>query len=220
MWPGSSSPQAGWISGRVNTTAPVTTPPEAKPAYDDSTWTVLDLPHDYEVSGTYTQNGNQGEGAYYCIAAQRANNRGRLECTLTDARGNLNFAPRVVYLLTHTTTSASPLTGYLPYNTSFYRKHLSLPAAFTGTRIELYVEGALSASQWWLNGVPLAGGRTFTSGYTALIMRLDDVPGVVLGGPNVLAAFVDGTRKTGWWCVLSDFTGDRQNLCPTYPGRP
>ena len=97
--------------------------------------------------------------------------------------------------------SANQGEGYLPYNTSFYRKHLTLPAAWAGTRVELYVEGALSASQWWLNGQPLANGVTFTSGYTALIMRLDNVPGVVWGGANVLVAFVDGTRKTGWWCV-------------------
>ena len=91
--------------------------------------------------------------------------------------------------------------GYLPYNTSFYRKHLVLPAAWAGTRVELYVEGALSASQWWLNGAPLASGHTFTTGYTALIMRLDDIPGIVFGAPNVLVGFIDGTRKTGWWCV-------------------
>ena len=110
----------------------------------------MDLPHDYEVAGTYAENGNQGE-------------------------------------------------GYLPYSLSFYRKHLVLPASWAGSRVELYVEGALSASTWWLNGAPLAGGVTFTSGYTALILRLDQIPGIVFGGANVLVGFIDGTRKTGWW---------------------
>ncbi len=74
-----------------------------------------------------------------------------------------------------------------------------VPAAWRGSRVELYVGGALSASQWWLNGQPLAGGRVFFSSYTALVLRLDDAPGGVnWGGPNLVAAYVDGTLKTGW----------------------
>ena len=91
--------------------------------------------------------------------------------------------------------------GYLPYNVSYYRKHFNVPASFNGTRVELYVDGALSASRWWLNGVALANGVTFTSGYTAIPLRLDTTPGFVAGGDNILVAFVDGTKKTGWWCV-------------------
>ena len=151
-YPNGSSTQAGWVGGRVNSSAPVPVPPEVAPSFDDTTWSVLDIPHDYEVTGAYSQNADGGE-------------------------------------------------GFLPYNVSYYRKHLTLPAAWAGTRIELYVEGALSASQWWLNGVPLGSGATFHSGYTSLILRLDDSPAIVLGGPNIIAAYVDGTRKTGWWCV-------------------
>ena len=61
-WPGSASPQKGWVSGRVNASAPIPTPPEVAPAFPDDAWPVLDLPHDYEVAGVYTQSGNQGEG--------------------------------------------------------------------------------------------------------------------------------------------------------------
>lgn len=119
-------------------------------AYDDSKWLITDLPHDYEITGTYTSGANGGE-------------------------------------------------GFLPYNVSFYRKHAVLPASWRGSRVEVYVEGALSASQWWLNGQPLASGTMFMSGYTSLILRIDDSPAVVWGGLNVLVAYVDGTKKTGWW---------------------
>ena len=57
-------------------------------------------------------------------------------------------------------------------------------------------------ARWWLNGEPLASGRLFTSSYTALIMRLDDSPGYVPGGKNVIVGYVDGTKKTGW-CVTT-----------------
>ena len=116
-WPNGSSTQKGWVGGRVNASAPAPLHPEVLPGFDDSKWSILDLPHDFEVTGVYSENADGGE-------------------------------------------------GHLPWNVSFYRKHLTLPAAWAGTRIELYVEGALSASQWWLNGVPLANGSIFHSGYT------------------------------------------------------
>ena len=89
--------------------------------------------------------------------------------------------------------------GFMPYNVSYYRKHFVLPASWASSRVELYVEGAISASTWWLNGVPLAGGKMFYSSYTAIPLRLDNVPGVVFGGPNVLTAYVNGRLRTGWW---------------------
>ena len=149
-WPGSSEAEAGWVSSRNNGSVPMPTPPEAAAAYDDSKWNILDLPHDFEVTGVYAAGQNGGE-------------------------------------------------GFLPYNVSFYRKHVALPAAWTGSRVELYVEGALSASKWWLNGVELAGGNMFMTSYTALILRLDNSPAIVWGGQNVIVGFIDGTKKTGWW---------------------
>ena len=147
------------------------TPPEASPSFDDSTWQILDLPHDFEVTGVFSPNADGGE-------------------------------------------------GYLPWNTSYYRKHVSIPAAWAGTRIELYVEGALSASRWWLNGFPVAGGQEFMSGYSALILRLDDLPGIVVGGANILTAYIDGTEKTGWWCVRRARSARISCMIVRAPARP
>ena len=90
--------------------------------------------------------------------------------------------------------------GYLPYKHGFYRKHFSLPAAWNVTTVELYVEGALSTSSFWLNGKVLLA-RNY-AGYTPVVLRLDNVDGAPLvfgGGTNVLVAYVDGSLTTGWW---------------------
>ena len=148
VYPGTSSPGTGWVSGLSNV-SDIANAPETQAAYADAAWTVVDLPHDMLVNGTYSSSANGGE-------------------------------------------------AYLPFGVGFYRKHLVVPAAWSGTRVDLYVEAALSTSQWWLNGVPLGG--TFQSGYTAFAIRLDNVPGVVWGGANVLVAFVDAESvRTGWW---------------------
>ena len=151
-YPGTSQDkaQAGWVSGLSNVSSSALLATVA--ALNDTAWSVLDLPHDFEVGGQFSSSNNGGE-------------------------------------------------GFLPYNVAFYRKHLAIPPAWNGSHIELYVQGALSASTWWLNGLPLAGGAIFSSSYTALILRLDDSPGLLwgAGAVNVVTAYVDGTAKTGWW---------------------
>ena len=91
--------------------------------------------------------------------------------------------------------------GNLAKNVSWYRKHLRMPAAWEGSHIELYVEGAYSVATYYLNGQLLG---THQNGYTSAIWRLDSVPGAALrfgdGGDNVLAVFVDARMAhcTGW----------------------
>jgi hypothetical protein len=51
----------GWQGGGTNQSLPWA-PPASQPNYDDSAWTVLDIPHDFEITGTYSQNANEGEG--------------------------------------------------------------------------------------------------------------------------------------------------------------
>ena len=92
--------------------------------------------------------------------------------------------------------------GNLPKNVSWYRKHFRLPPAWEGSHIELYVEGAYSVAEYYLNGVQVG---THTNGYTSAVWRLDSVPNVALrfdgATDNVLAVFVDARMAhcTGWW---------------------
>ena len=46
-------------------------------------------------------------------------------------------------------------------------------------------------------------------GYTSFAVRLDNVSGVVWGGPNVLAVYVDATVFTGWFYEVSSNWGWR-----------
>lgn len=161
-------PESGWVGATI--TPPSGVPPIANPSFNDSYLTVVDLPHDFEITGKYTRSADGGE-------------------------------------------------AFLPQNFSFYRKHFSIPASWqgecvcvsrviwlfvhahsplAGSYIELYVEGALSVSSWWLNGAPLV--PLHTSGYTSIVVPLSDATGgLVYGsGDNVLVARVDGTETTGW----------------------
>eukprot|EP01048_Picozoa_sp_COSAG05_P006408 COSAG05_NODE_414_length_10051_cov_120.012158_4_plen_605_part_00 len=46
----------------VNSTAPAADAEQAQPAFDDSAWAVVDIPHDASVTGDYASTENGGEG--------------------------------------------------------------------------------------------------------------------------------------------------------------
>jgi beta-galactosidase len=86
-------------------------------------------------------------------------------------------------------------TGKLPWHgVGWYRKHFELAAADRGKRIELYVEGAMSFSSFWLNG-EFVGGWPY--GYTSF--RLDLTPALRFGGKNVLAVRLDNPELSSRW---------------------
>jgi hypothetical protein len=53
--------QTGWISAARNTSAPWAAPATAA-AFDDSAWPVLDIPHDFHITGQYSSVNDRGEG--------------------------------------------------------------------------------------------------------------------------------------------------------------
>ena len=87
--------------------------------------------------------------------------------------------------------------GYLPAVVQWYRKHLSIPAAWAGLAVTLTLDASLSTSTFWLNGNQLVVARP--AGYLPLSLRLDGAAGLVAGGANVFTAYVDGSETTGWW---------------------
>jgi hypothetical protein len=87
--------------------------------------------------------------------------------------------------------------GFLPPVVQFYRKHFFVPAAWAGAAVTLTLDASLSTSTFWLNGRQLVVARP--SGYLPLSLRLDGAAGLVVGGANVFAAYVDGSETTGWW---------------------
>ena len=90
--------------------------------------------------------------------------------------------------------------AYLPSAISWYRKKFRVPADWAGSVITLEVDGSLSTSYWYLNGVQVFGPKP--NGYLPLVLRLDKLGLLVGGATNVLTAYMDGTLTTGWWCVV------------------
>lgn len=66
--------QKGWISSAQNGSVPFN-PPASQPGFDDSTWDIIDLPHDQEITGNYSNSSNGGEG--FLPYQVRGDQRGR-----------------------------------------------------------------------------------------------------------------------------------------------
>ena len=74
--------------------------------FNDSSWMIVDLPHDGIINGTFDETN----------------------------------------LKSH---------GYLPLNTTWYRKYFNLPLEWKGQAIWIYFEGVFRASVTYLNGEPI-----------------------------------------------------------------
>ena len=91
--------------------------------------------------------------------------------------------------------------GYLPLNTTWYRKHFNLPAEWKGQSIWVYFEGVFRASVTYLNGVPI---YYQDSGYTSFAVRLDNVSSLSYGdgkeNENVISVKASsGGAFSGHW---------------------
>ncbi len=85
--------------------------------------------------------------------------------------------------------------GRLPTaGVGWYRKKLEIPAADSGRRIFLDVDGAMAYATVWLNG-RLVGGWPY--GYAS--WRLDLTPYVKFGGENTLAIRLDNLPDSSRW---------------------
>lgn len=86
-------------------------------------------------------------------------------------------------------------TGKLKYwGPVWYRKHFEIPAADSGKKIFLDIDGAMSYSEVWLNG-QFVGGWPY--GYASF--ELDLTPFIKVGGENVLAIRLDSPPKDSRW---------------------
>ena len=93
--------------------------------------------------------------------------------------------------------------GYLPLNTTWYRKHFNLPAEWQGQSIWVYFEGVFRASVTYLNGEPI---HYQDSGYTSFTVRLDNASslsyGEGRGNENIIAVKASSggaTAYSGHW---------------------
>ena len=155
-WIGQSSdcnhPNKAWIGGERSVPAPLPPAGPASKDFDDSSWQIVDAPHDALITGAYDE-------------------------------------------------SAPMFHGYLPANTTWYRKHFNLPLEWKGRSIWIYFEGVFRASTTYLNGQPLL---YHDSGYTSFSVRLDNASSVSFGdgkeSENVLTVVANpGYQYSGWW---------------------
>ena len=112
---------------------PASLPPAGKgpgeKTFDDSSWVIVDLPHDGIINGTFDQTNLESH-------------------------------------------------GYLPLNTTWYRKHFNLPMEWKGQSVWVYFEGVFRASVTYLNGEPI---YYQDSGYTSFAVRLDNISSLSYG---------------------------------------
>jgi beta-galactosidase len=127
---------------------------------------VIQLPHDFVITGTFSPNGTDGGQAYlpknvswyrkhFSVPASWANQH--VDVVIEGEPDSAALFPFIQAVILQ--------YGY---------KHA----------------GAFSVSYWWLNGVYLG---VHDMGYTNAIFRLDNASLLVGGGDNVLAVYVDAT---------------------------
>jgi beta-galactosidase len=86
-------------------------------------------------------------------------------------------------------------TGKLKFwGAVWYRKHFDVPAADSGRKIFLDVDGAMSYAEVWLNG-QFVGGWPY--GYSSF--ELDLTPFIKFGGANVLAIRLNSPAQSSRW---------------------
>ncbi len=135
------------------------------------------------ASGPKRPEGNLGEGLVYCAAG------------FNDSTWQRVDLPHDYAIEGPFTTSGGGGMGRLPTaGVAWYRKCLNIPAADAGKSIFLDVDGAMSYSEFWLNG-QFAGG--WPNGYASF--RLNLTPYVKAGGTNMLAVRLDNPPNSSRW---------------------
>ena len=82
----------------------------------------------------------------------------------------------------------------------WYRKHVTVPASWSGQRVELEFQGSFSVTDVWVNGTSIGEHR---GGYTGFVF---DITSALYTGDNVIAVRVDNR----WRADLAPRTGDHQ----------
>jgi hypothetical protein len=96
------------------------------------------------------------------------------------------------------TPTADRNHGYLPFNTSFYRKHFTVPLGYRGMNVYLDFDGVYRAADFFLNGKYIGHHE---SGYAPFRVYLHNATAAMAyGSPNVLAVRVDAlSHQEGWF---------------------
>ncbi|MGJ5816032.1 glycoside hydrolase family 2 TIM barrel-domain containing protein [Paludibaculum fermentans] len=143
------------------------------PAFNDTSWRALSLPHDWSVEDLPPRpaHGN-GEGILW---------------------GAADLPTRVGPFDTDLSAGGRD-TGWFVGGTGWYRKHFHIDALPAGGQVEIVFDGVYMNSDVWLNG-HLLGNQPY--GYTTFAYDL--TPHLSPGGVNVLAVRVRNEGRNSRW---------------------
>jgi beta-galactosidase len=161
----------------------------ASPAFDDSAWRRLDLPHDWSI-----------EDLPGSFPRQNARIREADTAPLWQAVKN---TPHLIGPFDADLNRLGGPTGFTSGGIGWYRKRFTLPPLAPDGRVEIVFDGAYMNAQVWLNGV-LLGGQPY--GYSPFACDL--TPYFNRSGENVLAVRVANLGRNSRWYAGSGIYRD------------
>jgi beta-galactosidase len=142
------------------------------PAFDDSKWRKLDLPHDWSIEDLTPVDEATGQGTVWVQAN----------------------VPTEIGPFSVSRSAGEEATGWVVGGTGWYRKRFHLPALGAKSECEIRFDGVYMNSDVWLNG-HLLGFHPY--GYTTFAYDL--TPYLDRGGENILAVRVRNEGQTSRW---------------------
>lgn len=145
-----------------------------RPDFNDSSWRVLDLPHDFSIENLPPRPAdNNGLGSVWGSTAPLPTRIGPFDTELSAGGRD---------------------TGWFVGGTGWYRKRFSAAAIPADGQVEIVFDGVYMNSDVWLNG-NLLGNHPY--GYTAFAYDL--TPHLRRTGENVLAVRVKNAGRNSRW---------------------
>src|SRR6185437_12122883 len=181
----------GWLFFRGD-------PPHARaPAFNDSSWRQLDVPHDWRIEDLPDPTSDDGgatsdPSAFAFITYPSPEGKPPARIGPFDVHGDP---------IKDGVASGGRTQGYTVGGVGWYRKHFTVPTASPadpeiggGQQVELRFDGVYQNADVYLNGVHLG---FHPNGYTAF--SFDLTPHLLGDGVNVLAVRVDDKGETSRW---------------------
>jgi len=151
------------------------------PAFNDSSWRTVDLPHDWSIEDLSPATANPPSPVTSPTNSATGRGRGRANFPVVGP-----FSPE---------SPGGTATGYTLGGTGWYRKHFTLDNQAVGKQVSIQFDGVYMDSDVWLNGHHL-GNHPY--GYTPFAYDLTEFLNPP-GQENVLAVRVRNLGKNSRW---------------------
>lgn len=142
------------------------------PAFDDSKWRRVDLPHDWSIEDLTPTSEASGEGTIW-------------------VGGN---TPTKIGPFNVALSAGQEATGWVVGGIGWYRKRFAVPALDERAQAEIRFDGVYMNSEVWINGHSLG---THPYGYTSFAYDL--TPFIKRGAENVIAVCVRNEGQNSRW---------------------